>query len=298
MKTFFLKTFLVFILLGVFAFPGEAMAQVRRSSSSPSPFASPEAIPTTAPTPKPDLTQKSEETLGPLESLLESQKLAKVWPFNPIKFAIRGAVNAGVPTNTIVLLLLLPGIAALITAARHLIGLRGFGIFLPAALAVTFVATGPVLGIVLFLVIVTISTLARILLRKSKIKLQYLPRMALILWFVVASVLGVLFAAPLIKYSSLANVSIFAVLILSLLAEDFTRVQIGKSINTAINLTTETLILALVSYLFLTFEFMQRFVLTNPEIYLLSILIFDFILGKYSGLRILEIIRFRKMLTS
>src|SRR3989344_7844977 len=109
---------------------------------------------TTEPTPieRSDLTQKSEETTEPLKRILDEQALHSAWPGNPIKFAIRGAVDAGVPPNTIVLLLLLPGVAALIAAARHLIGLRGFGIFLPAALAVTFVATGPVVGIALFLI--------------------------------------------------------------------------------------------------------------------------------------------------
>lgn len=252
--------------------------------------------PTPIPTPRPDLTQKTEETLGPLEQLLNEQELNGVWPWNPIKFAIRGAVEAGVPANTIVLLLLLPGVAALIAAARHIVGLRGFGIFLPAALSVVFVATGPLVGIGLFLVIVVVSTLVRMILRKSKIRLQYLPRMALILLFVVMGILGVLFAAPVIRQPALANVSIFPVLILVLLAEDFSRVQLGKSAKVAINLTTETLILSLVSFIFLTTWQVQRFALLSPEIYILLVALFDFLLGKYSGLRFLEYWRFRKLI--
>jgi hypothetical protein len=253
--------------------------------------------PTPSPTPRPDLTQKTEETLGPLEQLLNEQELDSVWPGSFIKFAIRSAVEAGVPANTIVLLLLLPGMAALIAAARHLVGLRGFGIFLPAALSVVFVATGPVVGIGLFLVIVIVSTAVRMFLRKSKIKLQYLPRMALILLFAVMGILGVLFAAPVIRQPSLANVSIFPVLILVLLAEDFTRVQLGKSAKVAINLTTETLILALVSFIFLTTWQVQRFVLLHPEAYILMVAVFNFLLGKYVGLRFLEYWRFRKLIT-
>lgn len=215
---------------------------------------------------------------------------------NPLKHAIRGAVEAGVPVETIVLLLLLPLVAAVIAAARHIVGLRGFGIFLPAALSVVFVATGPVVGLGLFLVIVLTSTSARILLRRSRVKLQYLPRMALILWFVVLGVLGVLFAAPYLPQFELAKVSIFAVLFLVLLAEDFTRAQIGKSVRTAINLTSETLILALVSFAFLTYRSIQTFALLNPEIFLLGIAVFNFLVGKYVGLRFLEFWRFRKLI--
>lgn len=233
-----------------------------------------------------------------LDSLLASQPLGAALPFNPVKYAIRHAVAAGVPTNTIVMLLLLPLIASIIAASRHLIGLRGFGIFLPAALAVTFLAVGPAVGIGLFLVIVTVSTVSRIVLRTLKLKLQYLPRMALILWFVSLSVLGVLFLAPILPFLGVSNVSIFAVLILALLAEDFTRVQLGKSAKVAINLTVETLILALISYVFLTLKPIQAFVILKPEIFLLSLLAFDFLLGKYAGLRLLEIWRFRKLITA
>jgi len=229
--------------------------------------------------------------------LLREQKLGPVWPVNPLKYAIRAAVVTGVPANTIVLLLLLPLVAMVIAAFRHLIGLRGFGIFLPAALSVVFVATGPVVGIGLFLVIVASSTIPRIILRRLKLKLQYLPRMAMILWFVVLGVLAVLFAAPIIRQPNLANVSIFPVLILVLLAEDFSRVQLGKSIKTAINLTTETLILALVSYIFLTFKSLQIFALLNPELLLLGVFIVDLMLGRYIGLRFIELWRFRKLIS-
>lgn len=260
-----------------------------------SPAAELEAEP--SPSPRPDLTQPSEETIGPLEKLLEEQELGPVWPTNPIKYAIRGAVGAGVPPNTIILLLLLPVVAAAIASARHLLGLRGFGIFLPAALSIVFVATGPIVGIVLFLVIVVISTAARMALRKLKIKLQYLPKMALLLWFVAIGVLAVLFTTPIIQHPDLASVSIFPVLVMVLLAEDFNRVQVGKSAKTAINLVTETLILSLASYVLLTLKPIQEFALLNPEILLLMVLVIDCLVGKYVGLRFIELWRFRKLIS-
>jgi len=248
--------------------------------------------------PRVDITQKSVETLGPLEKLLKDQKLGSTWPFNPVKYAIRASVAAGVPANTIVLLLLLPIVAFVIAFSRNVIGIRGFGIFLPAALSVVFVATGPIVGIVLFLIIVVVSTTMRMILRKLKVKLQYLPRMSFILWAVVVGVLSILFLEPILKFSDLSNVSIFAVLILVLLAEDFTRVQLGKSVKTALTLTFETLILSLVSFLFLTFQPLQNYVLLNPEISLISIAVADLILGKYTGLRVMEFYRFRRLIKS
>ena len=239
----------------------------------------------------------AQTTLGPLEELINDQQVGNKF-LNPLKYAIRGATESGVPANTIVLLLLLPLVAAVIAATRHLVGVRGFGIFLPAALSVVFVATVPVVGLALFILIALRSVVVRFILKKLKLRLQYLPRMALLLWAVSLSVLTILFLAPLIKYSGITNVSIFPVLLLALLAEDFTRVQLGKSWRTAFSLTSETLILALVSYLVLTFEPIQKFALLNPEILLFAVLVFDLIIGKYVGLRLREIVRFRKLITS
>ena len=294
-----LASFLAAAIFGFMAGSGVLLAQTSLPRPTPTPLSSPEPTAEAAtPVPRADLTQKTEETLGPLEKLLDEQELGAVWPFNPIKYAIRGSVKAGVPANTIVLLLLLPLIAAVIAATRHLVGLRGFGIFLPAALSVVFVATGPIVGIGLFLTIVVVSTSVRMSLRKTKIRLQYLSRMAFLLWAVVVGVLLILFAAPILKQPDITNVSIFPVLILVLLAEDFNRVQLGKNARAAINITTETLILALVSYIFLTLTVIQRFALLNPEMLLLGVGIFDFVVGRYVGLRFIEFWRFRKLISS
>ena len=293
--------FFGFVLLALsFSVVLAQSAPVRTDLASPStlstvPSESPVATPT--PSPRPDLTQETESVVEPLRRILDDQELGQV-AVNPVKYAIRRAVSAGVPINTIVLLLLLPGVAAIVAGARHLIGVRSFGILMPAALSVVFVATGPVLGIGIFLTIVISSTVARFVLRKIKVRLQYLPRMSLILLFVVMGVMTVLFVAPIVGYVDIVSVSIFPVLFLVLLAEDFTRVQLGKSVQVALNLTTETLLLALVSYLFLSTPSVQTFVLLHPEVYLLSIVLLDIVLGRYVGLRFVEFWRFRKLIRS
>ena len=111
----------------------------------------------------------SPPTLDVLEmrEALKEQVLGAAYA-SPVKYAIRNAIYSGVSIETIVLLLLLPVVTTFIAGARHLVGLRGFGIFFPAALGVVFAAIGPVVGIALFLLIVLISTIVRIGLRKIK----------------------------------------------------------------------------------------------------------------------------------
>ncbi|MBI1863948.1 hypothetical protein HYS03_01935 [Candidatus Woesebacteria bacterium] len=220
------------------------------------------------------------------------------WPGNVISYAISYAIASGVSSDTITLLLLLPLVASLIAAIRHIVGIRGFGILLPAALSVVFLSIGPLIGIILFLIIVFVSTFTRVFLRDAKVRLQYLPRMAFILWAIAVCLLGLVFLTPVIGRIDIANVSIFPVLVLVLLSEDFTRVQLGKSGKTAIKITAETLFLGFLSYLLLVTQVLRSFALAHPEILLIGVAVLDFVIGKYSGLRFLEYYRFRKLIKS
>jgi len=200
---------------------------------------------------------------------------------------IQQAIARGVSVETIVLLLLLPLVVSIVAAARHFIGFRGFGILIPAAISVVLAATGIINGILVFLTILIVATFARIVLRK--LKLQYLPRMAVVLWFVSLGVLLMIFFFS-------TTISIFPILILILLAENFIEVQIERSFREAVQLTFETLIIALIGWLVLSFKTLQQFALTRPEIIILIPLIFNIVLGWFTGLRLLEYWRFRRLL--
>jgi len=234
---------------------------------------------------KPALTEPIEEVVGPLEKLLKEQKIRRLGMNNFFKHAIRMAVSSGVPSNTIVLLLLFPLIAALIAAARHFLGIAGFGIFTPAMVSVALLATGIIPGITIFLVTLLMATMARLFLKKFKV--HYLPRMAILLWFICLGIFVVVFAFP--------TVSIFPILFMILLVENFIEVQTGRSMREAIGMTSETLLIALVCYFLLNWSFLQSFVLLNPEIAVFGVLLFNIIVGRYAGFRLLEYQRFKSI---
>lgn len=242
---------------------------------------------------KPDITEPEGEVKGKLERYLEEKTVGPLSLTNFLQHAVREAVRQGVPANTIVLVLLFPVVAAIIAASRHLIGLRGFGIFTPAVLSVAFVATGIVTGIALFIIILVVATVGRRFLKP--LKLQYLPRMALLLWFVSLGVFAAMAAAPSIQFDALTQVNIFPILILILLAENFIEVQIGKSDREATELTVETIIMALISSLLLSLDVVQRFALLNPEMLVVLVAIFNIFVGRYVGLRYTEYLKFKKL---
>ncbi len=232
------------------------------------------------------LTEPIEEVVGPLEKLLREQEVGGLNFDNFLKHAIRRAAASGVPPNTIVLLLLFPLIAALIAAARHFLGIAGFGIFTPAMISVAFLATGITSGMTIFLVTLLMATIARLILRKFKV--HYLPRMAILLWFICLGIFVVVLAFP--------DVSIFPILFMILLVENFIEVQTGRSMREAVGMTVETLLIALACYFLLDWKFLQAFVLLNPEIVVIGTLLFNIFVGRYTGFRLLERQRFKAVM--
>lgn len=243
---------------------------------------------------KDNITEPTPEIKGKLERYLIDHPPQPLKATNFIQHAIRLAVKNGVPANTIVLILLFPLIAAIIAASRHIIGIRGFGIFLPAVLSVAFVSTGIIEGILLFTMILLVATGARIIMRRMK--LEYLPRMSLLLWFVALGVLFFLLISPLIKMQSIMTLSIFPILILILTAENFISIHIGMSMKQAIKVTFQTVLIALVCSFIVQLDFLQKFVLLYPEISILAIALLDIFMGKYVGLRVLEYRKFKDIL--
>ncbi len=243
---------------------------------------------------KEDITESTSEVKGKLERYLQERPIGPLTITNFLQHSIRRMVQKGVAANTIVLILLFPLVAAVIAGSRHVVGVRGFGIFLPAVLSVVFVATGIIQGLILFLTIILVATGSRIFLRK--LKLEYLPRMALLLWLVAMAVLLLMFASPFLNLGAISNLSIFPILILILLTENFISIQIGMSQKQAVTMTVQTLIMALICSLMLQLDFLQKFVLRQPEIYVISVALLDIFMGKYTGLRWLEYKKFKEIL--
>ncbi len=243
---------------------------------------------------KQNLTETGGKAKGELEQFIVGKPEIKLGITNFLQHSIRVAVERGVPANTVVLIFLFPLITAIIAAFRHVVGLHGFGLFVPAILAVAFTATGLVTGLVLFVVILLVATVARIVTRSMR--LQYLPRMSLIMWLVSLGVFGALLLAASFGFAEAAVLSIFPILILILLAENFIEVQMSKSQREAVELTVESIVMAVSASAVVSLEFVQKLVLLYPEWYVVLVALFNMFVGRYVGLRLLELWKFRELL--
>ncbi len=240
---------------------------------------------------KTDLTQPTSETKNKLERVIEENPVGELSWQNFLRQGVNKAVKNGVPVNTVVLILLFPLVVAMVTAARHLIGIRGAGILTPSLLSVAFLATGVWAGVALFVIILLVTLMGRTILKSFK--LQYLPRVSLLLWLVSGGVFLTLFGASIWHVSELVTVGIFPILILMLLAETFIDIQQGRSASEARALIFQTFILAMISSLILGNEMVQRAVLLWPELIFFGVAIFDLFMGRYTGLRLSEYLMYR-----
>lgn len=228
-----------------------------------------------------------------VEMVLDREIEGPVW-LSPLKVGIKNAVNRGVSVNTIVLLLLFPLIAALVAFSRQVVGLNGFGIFIPALVSVAFLSTGILAGLVLFLAIVLAAVMTKYVV--NKVKLPYLPRMAVLIWAVVMAVLVLLLFSPVLSIERLVGLGIYPVLLFIMLAESNIEAQITRTWQTAALMTAETIAIAIVASQVMGTVAIQEWVLLNPEVSVLTILGLDFLIGSYKGLRLLEVWRFRKLI--
>lgn len=209
---------------------------------------------------------------------------------------IQLALASGVPLDTLVLVLILPIIVTLIAFFRQVIGIKAFGIYTPAIITFAFLATNQIrYGIIIFVTVIAMGTFVRFLLKK--IRLLYLPRVAIMITVVGFSILGLLIIGGIYNRTGLASVSIFPILIMITLVEKFVAVQIEKGGRTAVILALETLVISVIGYYIASWSALIEFVLNYPWISLVTIPI-NIFLGKWTGLRLTEYFRFREIIKS
>lgn len=212
---------------------------------------------------------------------------------NFMSFGVNFLINRGVPVSNIILILMLPVIATILSFSRQVIGIKAFGLITPAMTALSFLVLGLKYGLLVFAAVLLAGTLTRLLVRK--LHLLYLPRMALVLTSVTVAVLLLSGIGVATNSINVLSFSIFPILILMLLAEEFIAVQFTAGAKQAFTITAWTLALACACYFIVSWELLRTLVLSYPEITLLAIPL-NIAIGRFTGLRLTEYIRFRKLL--
>jgi hypothetical protein len=244
-------------------------------------------------TPKQDLTKPEEQPQKTeIQALLEKRPVEKPGVFSFIAYWVQKAIGLGIPANTIVLIFLVPVIATLVTFVRVIIGLPALEMLVPIVLAFAFVAIGITAGVIILGAVVLASFVSRALLRR--VPIMYFPKRSLSHMLLAFFVFAALTLAIILEIESIKDLSIFPVIILTLLGDSIVSVQLRKTVRETMLITTVTIGIALLGYLMATSLWVRDLVILWPEIVLLTIPI-NLLLGRYFGLRLAEILRFKTL---
>lgn len=212
---------------------------------------------------------------------------------NPIAFMVQSAVTSGVPSRTVILILLLPMLATIIAFIRHVVGLPSVGMLIPIALSITLLSTGITSGLILLATIIFASTIARILLKY--VRIMQLPKMALSMFIVAIFLFLALTVSAMAGILVVKQLSIFPVLLLLLLSEQIISIQLERSFQEMFIISMVTFALGILGFLLLSSEILRNTILLYPELIFLLIPL-NIVIGRYFGLRIMEYFRFSSIM--
>lgn len=240
---------------------------------------------------KNDLTKPEEPTeRGDVLAVFAMRPAQDFTGLNFFAYWVQQSVAAGIPANTIVLILLIPVIATIITFVRIVIGLPSLEMLVPIVLSFAFVAIGISNGLLVLATVVAASFVSRRLLRRAQI--MYFAKRSLSLLLLSLFVLTALTVLISLDSSRISALSIFPVLILTLMGDSLVAVQLHKSMRETTIVTVVTIALGLVGYYLSTMVVVRDIILLYPEVILLTIIINMFV-GRYFGLRLVEVFRFK-----
>lgn len=210
-------------------------------------------------------------------------------PWNVLSSLVNAMLVRGVPSQTVILLLVLPVIATILAFLKQVVGITTFGLYTPSIIALSFLALGWQMGVSFFIAIVLVGYGARRLMEGWRI--LYIPKVAIVLT-VVSLALLMLMSVGAILGLTFTRETIFLLLIMSTLAESFLNVKTEQGLKSAVIAVGETVLAALLCVFLVQWGPFQSMLLAYPELLLLTV-VANVLLGRWSGLRLVEYFRFR-----
>ncbi|QDH71083.1 inactive transglutaminase family protein [Marilutibacter alkalisoli] len=187
-------------------------------------------------------------------------------------------------------LLLIPIGILLIVFLRNVVGVRTFGTFMPVLISLAFRETDLASGVMLFSMIVVLGLAVRFYL--EHLKLLLVPRLAVVVIVVIMLMLLVSLLGYRLNFDVGLSVALFPMVIMAMTIERISIVWEEHGPADAIKQAIGSLVVAIACYLAMYHPQVEHFVFVFPEV-LLIVLAITLLLGRYTGYRLSELLRFR-----
>ena len=198
-----------------------------------------------------------------------------------------------VQTQTVYATLLLVPIGALVLVVmRNVVGLRALGTFMPVLIALAFRETGLAAGLVLFALVVTVGLLLRFYL--ERLRLLLVPRLSAVLTIVVILMVLMSLLSHQLHWDVGLSVGLFPMVILAMVIERLSIIWEERGPRDALMESLGSTLIAVLAFVVMGRPEIQHLVFVFPEL-LLLVLGLTIMMGRYSGYRLSELIRFREL---
>ena len=194
--------------------------------------------------------------------------------------------------NTFKLLLLIPLGALVVVILRNLVGIQTSGTFMPILIALTFLQTSLIWGLILFLVVVSVGLLMRSYL--SHLNLLLVPRISAVLVFVIVIFVAISVISIKMDFEQGLRVTFFPMIIISWTIERMSVLWEEEGPRDVLVQGGGSLFTASIIYLVMTNKVLGYITYSFPEL-LLVLLAVILMIGSYSGYRLSELRRFEPM---
>lgn len=187
-------------------------------------------------------------------------------------------------------LLLIPLGAFLLVIIRNVVGLKTFGTFMPVLIALAFRETQLLWGIALFTLVVALGLVMRFYL--DRLRLLLVPRLASVLIVVVLLMAGISVISHQLGLERGLSIALFPMVILTMTIERMSIVWDERGPGEAFQQGIGSLFVATIAYQFMSNSYVTHIIFVFTEL-LLIVLALTLLLGRYSGYRLTELVRFK-----
>jgi hypothetical protein len=194
--------------------------------------------------------------------------------------------------ETFRILILVPVGALMICILRNVVGFPTFGIFMPVLMALAFRNTGLLYGLGIFAGVVLIGYLVRRWI--DRLRLLLVPRLSVLLTLVVLAFTGFALVGSKLGLRELMAVGLLPFVILTMTIERFFVLVEESGSQAAIKTAAGSAAVAAITHGLIHIESLQITFFVYPEL-LLAVAALQILLGRYTGYRLSEIFRFRRL---
>ncbi len=188
------------------------------------------------------------------------------------------------------LLLLLPFGALVVAVFRNLVGVPTFGTFMPILIALAFRESGIGWGFLLLAFVIAFGWVGRFLLDRAQ--LLMVPRLSFLLTLVILIMTAVVVVAEHLGSDRALSIALFPIVILTMTIERLSITLVEEGPRNAAKVVAGTVVVSVAGYLVIVWERLQLLIFTFPELHLVTLGAL-LVLGRYTGYRLSEWLRFR-----